>query len=309
MVCTFSPPGVSKARAKSRRASARRAGCRPSDPRPMARSSASSSSAIQLPSVSNTRLAMLAAAALVKVRQRIFSGSTPASSRLTTRCAKTWVLPDPALAATQADTPGSQTSFCRRRTSAGMTSGDLIGGLSWHAQKIVIGAAGGRPFLDPRKMVVIAVARLPHRMHQGTIGLLVVVEAADQGGELLQRPVGLGVRRAFFEPDRQEFAGRRSALERHVGQLRDRTARRDRERGRFESPAPQHRRFQRQLRRKAGADFLFLAYRAGLVIEDHIAAAGFALDAVGNAAQPEAALAQRNLNFAADLGGDQGKIR
>ena len=72
----------------------------------MAALSAVSSSAVQRRSSSNTRFAMLAAAALVKVMQRIFAGSTPSSSRRITRCASTWVLPEPALAATQAETAG-----------------------------------------------------------------------------------------------------------------------------------------------------------------------------------------------------------
>ena len=44
-------------------------------------SSAASSSVVHSASVSNTRVAMLAAAALVKVMQRIFPGSSPRSSR------------------------------------------------------------------------------------------------------------------------------------------------------------------------------------------------------------------------------------
>ena len=143
MVCTLSPPGVSSARANSRRACARRApGILPGGA-PMAASSASSSSVVQRPSVSNTRFAMLAAAALVKVRQRIFSGATPASRRLITRCASTWVLPDPALAATQAETPGSETSPCRRSTSAGMMLGDLIGAI--HGRVLMRAASHGAP--------------------------------------------------------------------------------------------------------------------------------------------------------------------
>ena len=76
------------------------------------RSSSASSRAIHALKVSNTRLAMLAAAALVNVMQRIFAGSTPSSSSLMTRCAKTWVLPAPALAATKAETLGSEASIC-----------------------------------------------------------------------------------------------------------------------------------------------------------------------------------------------------
>ena len=72
----------------------------------IAASSASSSSVTQWPSVVNTRSAMLAAAALVKVMHRIFSGGTPSSSRRITRCTSTWVLPEPALAETKADAAG-----------------------------------------------------------------------------------------------------------------------------------------------------------------------------------------------------------
>ncbi len=66
-------------------------------------------------------LAMLAAAALVKVMQRIFSGTVPASIRRMTRLTSTCVLPDPALAATKADTAGSEASVCAALTSGGMT--------------------------------------------------------------------------------------------------------------------------------------------------------------------------------------------
>ena len=69
---------------------------------------------------------MLAAAALVKVMQRIFSGATPSSSSRITRCASTWVLPEPALAATQADTAGSEASICCRSTVSGMMRGRVM---------------------------------------------------------------------------------------------------------------------------------------------------------------------------------------
>ena len=52
-------------------------------------SSARSSSAVQAASLSNTLVAMLAAAALVKVRQRILAGGVPPSNRRITRCAST----------------------------------------------------------------------------------------------------------------------------------------------------------------------------------------------------------------------------
>ena len=108
MVCTFRPPGVSSALANRRRAMAR---CVASAVLPvtslMFSSSAASSSAVHFASVSNTRVAMVAAAALVKVMQRIFAGSSPRSSRLITRCTSTCVLPEPALADTKTERSGS----------------------------------------------------------------------------------------------------------------------------------------------------------------------------------------------------------
>jgi hypothetical protein len=112
MVCTFNPPGVSSAFAKSRRATAR---CAASGDLPVASlilsSSAASSSVVHFASVSNTRVAMLVAAALVNVMQRILAGSSPRSSRLITRCTSTCVLPEPALAETNTERSGSAAAF------------------------------------------------------------------------------------------------------------------------------------------------------------------------------------------------------
>ena len=203
MVCTFRPPGVSSARANSRRANARRGPRHPARRSTDRRIERPSSSVVQCPSVSNTRLAMLAAAALVKVRQRIFSGATPASSRLITRCASTWVLPEPALAATQADTPGIghlalHAQHVGRNDARRSRVDDFTGALpsrhSWRTRNIVFGAAGRRPLLHAREMIVVAIARLPHRMHQRTIRLVIVVEPPHQFGQLFQRAIGLACR-------------------------------------------------------------------------------------------------------------------
>ena len=70
-----------------------------------------------------TRSAMLAAAALVKVMQRIFSGGTLSSSSRITRCTSTWVLPDPALAETNADEAGSDARVWVARTAGGIGRG------------------------------------------------------------------------------------------------------------------------------------------------------------------------------------------
>ena len=50
-----------------------------------------------------------------------------------TRCASTWVLPEPALAATQAETSGSETSGCTRQHGGGM-----IVGVSFAAVRVLL---------------------------------------------------------------------------------------------------------------------------------------------------------------------------
>ena len=127
MVCTFSPPGVSSAQANSLRAvnSIARSTSRMPVSR-IAAASVASSIATHCPSLPNTRSDMLAAAALVKVMQRIFSGGTPSSSSRTTRCTSTWVLPEPALAETNTDASGSDARTWRAAASKGILRGALI---------------------------------------------------------------------------------------------------------------------------------------------------------------------------------------
>ena len=70
-------------------------------------SSTLASEAAQSPRRSCRRFAISAAAALVKVRQRIRSGRVPVSRRRVILSIKTRVLPVPALAETHTDCPGS----------------------------------------------------------------------------------------------------------------------------------------------------------------------------------------------------------
>src|SRR5260370_38002464 len=161
----------------------------------MAASSASSLSAVHCASRSNTLVAMLAAAALVKVRQRILAGGVPPSKRRIARCASTEVLPEPALAETQAESEGSEASRWRSSTSPGISGGVVIAGL-----RFVAGTARGRPFLHPRQVVVVAVgAPLKHGPLARPIGRGLILEFPRQLAELLQRAVGFCVRRRIFE--------------------------------------------------------------------------------------------------------------
>src|SRR5262249_27433061 len=148
------------------------------------------------------RFAMLAAAALVKVRHRIFAGSVPSKSRRMTRCASTWVLPEPALADTQADTAGSDAVCCSAVTASRMRL--FIAGLLG-----VIGAARQRPLAHAGEVIVITrIAAHEHRPLARTIRHVGVVEPGDDARETAQRLVGFGVRRGVLPIDRLAFAGR-----------------------------------------------------------------------------------------------------
>ena len=107
MVSTFSPPGVSRTAGNSERARCRSrsfAGRPISDSR--AASSSGSAALVQPPRTSAMRLAISAAAALVKVRQRIFDGGVPVSISRSARSVSTLVLPVPADAPTQTEACG-----------------------------------------------------------------------------------------------------------------------------------------------------------------------------------------------------------
>ena len=137
-------------------------------------------------------------------------------------------------------------------------------------------------------------------MDERSIRLLVAVEAPRDLGELLQRAVGMPIRRALFEIHRLIAARRLAAFEQYVSDLGDRGVGCNF----LEAALAQHGRFERELRREAGAHLLFAACRAGLVVEDDITPVGHPLDAVGDAAQFECALVELNGNFATDLGID-----
>src|SRR5271163_1081116 len=120
MVWILSPPGVSIVRANSLRAKSRSAPAGPGAPeRTIACARLSFESVVHLPSSLKTRDDMLAAAALVKVRQRMALGCALASNRRNTRCTRTCVLPEPALAETQAEASGSEARCCAIRVGLG----------------------------------------------------------------------------------------------------------------------------------------------------------------------------------------------
>ena len=104
-----------------RRAIARRAasGLRPSISCNSA-ASAASSLVTHSPRILKTRVAISAAAALVKVSARIREGSVPSSSSRTTLRDRTKVLPDPALALTQAEARGREARSCRCLVTSGI---------------------------------------------------------------------------------------------------------------------------------------------------------------------------------------------
>src|SRR5262249_26750654 len=103
---------------------------------------------------------------------RIFEGVIPSRRSRTTRCARTCVLPEPALAATQAETAGSEVSVCTCKRSAGMARRLVMASaLPAGGRRTVVSPcsflaglffAANRPFLHAREVIVGAVSVLPH---------------------------------------------------------------------------------------------------------------------------------------------------
>ena len=141
-------PGEEPPRA---RASRRRVGARPCSSSIVARRARRPASIVHSPSVSKTRRAISAAAILVKVRQRIAAGSAPASSRRMTRCVSTCVLPEPALAMTQAEDARIRRLALDARACGRSRRG--AHGADQSGRRLLLGRD---PFGDARQMVVVA---------------------------------------------------------------------------------------------------------------------------------------------------------
>ncbi len=113
MVWIFMPPGQSTTWANSRRARVRMSASGRAPVRSARRSSRRSSRSVaHWASVLLMRIDISAAAALVKVRQRMRDGWVPASIRRSTRSVSTLVLPVPAEAPTQTEHSGSLALRC-----------------------------------------------------------------------------------------------------------------------------------------------------------------------------------------------------
>ena len=104
----------------------RRRPARRSAPAAPPRASASSGAVAQAASRSSMRAVISAAAALVKVRQRMPSGSVPPSSSRSTRSDSTRVLPVPALAVTQTEDAGSAARRCAGVGARGSAQADRL---------------------------------------------------------------------------------------------------------------------------------------------------------------------------------------
>src|SRR5829696_3368603 len=103
-------------------------------------------------------------------------------------------------------------------------------------------------------MVIGAVARLPHREDQRQIGLLLILEARGDLGELGKCAVGVEIGIAILEVDNLGVACGLATLDRHVNELGDRDACRNI----AETAATQDGGFERELWRDANA-YLLLA--------------------------------------------------
>ena len=204
MVCTLRPPGVSSARANSRRARARRraSGGLPSA-RAMASSSAASSSVVQRAERVEHALRHIGGGGLGEGDAEDFLRLDAGEQKIDHALRQHVGL---ARAGIGGD-PGRHVRVGGLALQAPHVGRNGAGDLIAPLPRCRPPAAGGRPFLDAREMIVVAVVRRPHRMDERAIGLVVVVEPPRQRRELFQRAVGLAVRRALLEIDRLGFAG------------------------------------------------------------------------------------------------------
>src|SRR5688572_12341916 len=108
-------------------------------------------------------------------------GRQPASSSRMTRCVSTWVLPEPALAETQAERAGSEASACRSVVQSSHPSGVLSSG-PVASLLIIVLAIRGCPFGDACQMIVFpaVITLLLDDQPRGE-----AVSAADEGSEQL----------------------------------------------------------------------------------------------------------------------------
>ena len=83
-------------------------------------------------------------------------GRQPASSRRITRCVSTCVLPEPALAETQAERPGSDAVACFSDVQLSQAAGSAEAGLSSSSILALPVVFRRRPFGNARQMVVLA---------------------------------------------------------------------------------------------------------------------------------------------------------
>src|SRR6185312_17055367 len=117
-------------------------------------------------------------------------------------------------------------------TTAGSTHaparrGPRVGSVGWPSPFRQPQSTRRGPFLDPREIVIGAIAVGPHRQHERTIGLVLVFEFADQRLELRPRIVGGSVgmlrriARSDLELQRPFLARRVVAGEADIDQFSD----------------------------------------------------------------------------------------
>src|SRR6185312_10199178 len=275
MVWIFKPPGASSTRANRPRArfSTVSSGSAPVTVAMSRASSIASPGTDQRPSRSTMRLAISAAAALVKVRQSSFCGAVPSSSSDNTRSVSTLVLPVPAEASTQTLTAGSAARCWLRVASE---SSALVALLH-------------RPFLDTREMSVVVEAEAARGMRLRLIDGRRIVEGGDEtletGFSRLDAQLRIG--------DRLHLARRIAARQAPMLETRDLLGLESRK-----GAVLRHHRLERQLSREPGFDVRGGGQAAGLVIDQHQPAIPPALDAVGLADELEVAGRAHELHLA-----------
>src|SRR5262245_24297204 len=294
MVWTLRPPGVSMARANRRRASARRSLKRTSPVSAWSLLVNSSSERLSHSAkTANSRPAISAAAARVKVRHRMRAGGAPASIRRTTRATSTWVFPEPALAETKAESAGSEArqwwrpAWCCGSTIVGLAGARLVEG-------------GVDPFA-PARQVTIAVVALMIVRNMRVVGLRLVAPGGEQavhaglGGVEMITKVGL---------EALAFTWRIAAGETEIDELADGGRGKGREAAAFGNDG-----FEQELRGEARGVVVETGNGTRLVIDEAQGSVGLAVDAVGAGGEAEKrAIAEGERDRALELGEERDRV-
>src|SRR5262249_28877424 len=162
---------------------------------------------------------------------------------------------------------------------------------------LLASAARRRPLPDAGQIIIGAVAVRPHGQNERPVGRAFILETGDQHLQPFKCRVSCSIDTAILEIDVAFFAGRVAAIELDIAEFGNGAAGSNAREG----PVAQHCGLQSQLRSNADLHLRARWRRAGLKVENGVAAIDQTLDTVGAAGQTKYAGSGRNRQLAANF--------